>query len=513
MSHSKKGNLMKFSHTKIASLTWYMLISLHHTILNTTSERVELQDISTHIDNDISSPDTYRLLRAPRPGEITEKIVPNGAGTTIVFTERDFSVSGNLTVGGNLIVNGTIVGPLAAQSVKLLENPLNGTDAITLQAPALLPSSFALTFPPNTGLAGQLLTTDGFGTLSWTSSGAGGGDVLSTGNTVSATMLLGTLNGFDLNLISNGTARIVLASGGAITMTNNVTVSAGNFTLSNGNIALTDSTSSATGNITKAGIRFLHNYGTNNIFAGTSAGNFSLSGSDNTAMGSSTLASLTTGNRNTAFGSGAGSSITIGTDNTLIGYNAGSALTLGDYGNIFIGSGQTGTAGDVTTIRIGNVTGGTTTACYIDGIATATVGASSAVLINSAGKLGTIVSSRRYKNNIHDLDNISEQFMQLRPVSFTYKTDATLTPQYGLIAEEVAPLFPDLVVRNEQGAVETVQYHLLYAHFIKMIQEHHRSLAMCRDTIQQQQETLVILQHRIKTLETALKEAYIDIIS
>jgi hypothetical protein len=440
-------------------------------------------------------------------------MVPSAAGTTIFFNERDLAVPGNITVGGNLTVSGAIVGPLAAQSVELLENPANGTNAITLQAPSSFPSSFALTFPSNTGLTGQLLATDGFGNLGWTFAGSGGGDVLSTGNNVSTTMLLGTLNGYDLNLISNGTAGIVLASGGAITMKNNVTVSTGNVTLSSGNIALTNSTSSATGNITKAGIRFLHNYGTNNIFAGTNSGNFALSGSDNTALGASTLTNLTSGNRNTTLGSGAGSGFATGTDNTLIGYNAGSALTLGNSGNICIGSGQTGNAGDIFTTRIGNVTGGATTACYIDGIVTATVGASSAVLINSAGKLGTIVSSRRYKNNIQNLDDISEGFMQLRPVSFCYTKDNSQAPQYGLIAEEVEPIFPDLVAYNEEGAVETVQYHLLYAHFIKMIQEHHRALKQCTDTMHYQCETIMTLQNRITALEKALKNANIDIIT
>lgn len=503
----KKGKFMK---SKYYNHTCYILLILLHSYTMYADQK-ELQEISLFIVDESENNECNRN-RAPRPGEITEQIVPNSQGTTLISVNpKDFSVVGNLTVGGNLTVNGAIVGPLATRALRLLEDPSSGTDAITFQAPFSLPGDYTLTWPANAGLASQLLATDGFGNLSWTSAGAGSGDVLSTGNMVSATMLLGTLNGFDLNLISNGTARIVLASGGAITMTNNVTVSTGNVTLSSGNIALTNSTSSATGNITKGGTRFLHNFGTNNIFAGTSSGNFALSGSDNSALGSSTLASLTTGNRNTVIGSGAGLNFTTGTDNTLIGYNAGSALTVGNFGNIFIGSGQTGTAGDVTTIRIGNVTGGASTACYIDGIASATVGASSAVLINSSGKLGTLVSSRRYKDNIQDLESVTENFMLLRPVSFVYKNDATQTQQCGLIAEEVEPLFPELITHNQQGAAETVQYHLLYAHFIKMIQEQHVLLTACSTNIQQQNVLIEGLQNRILHLENTLQKMNIDI--
>lgn len=441
----------------------------------------------------------------------------NITGTTNINTTGNAVTS--LATGGSGILNlGNITGTtfftgnvtLQNQAQLKLQNPA-GTFTAALQAPALL-ANYILTLPTTAGTPNQALTTDGAGVLSWTSIASAATSFVDGGNSFAGLIAtLGTLNGLDLSIITNATERMLISAGGAITMNNSVTVTTGNVTLSSGNLALTNTTSSATGNITKAGIRFLHNAGgTNNIFAGTSSGNFSISGSDNAALGTSTLTALTTGNRNTALGSGAGSGFTTGTDNTLIGYNAGSALTLGDSGNIFIGSGQTGTAGDFTTIRIGNVTGGASTACYIDGIATATVGASSAVLINSAGKLGTIVSSRRYKHTIHDLDSCAANFMQLRPVSFIYKTDTTRTQQFGLIAEEVEQIFPELVAYNDQGTVETVQYHLLYAHIIKMIQEHHEALRECKDIIKHQGALIQKLHQKINTLQSAPKEPHID---
>jgi hypothetical protein len=91
--------------------------------------------------------------------------------------------------------------------------------------------------------------------------------------------------------------------------------------------------------------------------------------------------------------------------------------------------------------------------------------------MDSTGKLGTTTSSRRYKENIENIGEITHTFMQLRPVKFNYKNQNPENIHYGLIAEEVETLFPELVVHNKQGEVETVQYHHLYAFLIKMIQE------------------------------------------
>lgn len=109
--------------------------------------------------------------------------------------------------------------------------------------------------------------------------------------------------------------------------------------------------------------------------------------------------------------------------------------------------------------------------CYIDGIrgkTTATADAI-AVLIDSAGQLGTVSSSQRYKNNIMSMsDTIVDAVYRLNPVNFTYKSDETLRNQYGLIAEEVAEIIPDIVVYKD-GLPETIQYHLLPSMLIKVI--------------------------------------------
>ena len=104
-------------------------------------------------------------------------------------------------------------------------------------------------------------------------------------------------------------------------------------------------------------------------------------------------------------------------------------------------------------------------AAFIDGIFGQTSASGIAVFVNSSGKLGTTTSSRRYKEEIVDIAQESDVLMHLRPVAFVYKPeiDATRTPQYGLIAEEVAEVAPQLAVFDKDGRPETVRYHFVNA--------------------------------------------------
>src|SRR4029077_2909546 len=166
-------------------------------------------------------------------------------------------------------------------------------------------------------------------------------------------------------------------------------------------------------------------------------------GNDNTATGSSALRVNTTGFNNTAIGHRALDNNLTGSSNIALGYFAGTNLTTGDN-NIDIGN--RGVAVESNTIRIG--TEGTQTNAYIAGIYSTPVGRGLVVKVDSTGHLGTVGSSRRFKEQIKPMGNASEAILRLKPVTFHYKKeiDPERTPEFGLVAEEVEKVDPDLVV-------------------------------------------------------------------
>ena len=178
------------------------------------------------------------------------------------------------------------------------------------------------------------------------------------------------------------------------------------------------------------------NNGYGNTASGASALYRNTTGSYNTASGLSALYYNTTGEENTASGDNALRSNTTGSYNIALGFFAGSNLTTGSN-NIDIGN--TGVAGESNTIRIGRT--GTRAATYIAGIWGGNPGGGlSPVYVNSSGQLGAQASSRRFKKDIADMAAASEALLSLKPVTFHYKSDNTGTPQFGLIAEEVAKI-------------------------------------------------------------------------
>jgi hypothetical protein len=167
---------------------------------------------------------------------------------------------------------------------------------------------------------------------------------------------------------------------------------------------------------------------------------------DNTAGGFGALRANTSGARNIGLGRYAGSNLTTGSDNIEIG--------------------NSGVAGEGKTIRIG--TSGSQTRTFIAGIRGVTTGGNPLpVVVDSSGQLGTIQSSRRFKKDIADMGDLTDRLLELRPVVFHYKQEQSLPDgseaplEYGLIAEEVAEILPDLVVYDEEGKPFTVKYHLL----------------------------------------------------
>src|SRR4029453_5269848 len=177
-----------------------------------------------------------------------------------------------------------------------------------------------------------------------------------------------------------------------------------------------------------------------------------LSGIDNTASGVQALQNNTTGSRNTADGVHALFNNTTGSFNIGFGFNAGVNLTTGDR-NIDIGA--FGVAGEAGTIRIG--VQGTQTRAFVAGISGSPITGTS-VVVNINGRLGTVASSQRFKDDIKPMDKASEAILALKPVTFHYKeeVDPEGMPQFGLVAEQVEKVNPDLIARDADGKPYTV---------------------------------------------------------
>ena len=195
--------------------------------------------------------------------------------------------------------------------------------------------------------------------------------------------------------------------------------------------------------------------GANNTAFGYAALYSNTTGKGNAAQGVNSMYSNTTGIRNLGIGNNALFGNVSGSYNIALGFNAGENVTTGSD-NIEIGA--SGASGDNATIQIGSQ--GTQTSTTIAGIFGTTV-TGSAVYVTAAGQLGVLASSERYKTDVATMGSSTEKLDLLRPVTFKLKTDRQGTVQYGLIAEEVAKIYPELVIRNSKGLVEGVRYEEL----------------------------------------------------
>jgi len=236
--------------------------------------------------------------------------------------------------------------------------------------------------------------------------------------------------------------------------------------------------------------------GSNNTAAGVGSLNSNTTGSSNTAAGLSAMFSNTTGSNNAAFGADALAFTVSGNNNIAIGYQAALNLTGSNSNNIHIGS--QGVSTDNGVIRIGD--SANQSSLYAAGIRGITTGQSNAipVLIDSSGQLGTVSSSRRFKEDIHDMGDASSGLLQLRPVTFRYKqpyADGSTPLDYGLIAEEVAKIYPDLAVKGADGQIETVQYQKITPMLLNELQKEHA------ENIRRQQ-LIESLESRLAALES-----------
>jgi hypothetical protein len=285
------------------------------------------------------------------------------------------------------------------------------------------------------------------------------------------------------------------------------------------------------GALLKGGQRFLWD-GVGNTGVGLAALNSvtTSAAATNTAVGAGALQSLTSGGGNVAVGESALSSITSTVNNTAIGYaslngttgtqnlalGSGAGQNQSGSANIFVGNGAGANQTGSTNLYLGFITGQSRsenqtirigdnpnyyTRLFVAGVRAVTTGNSDAVpvMIDSLGQLGTMNSSRRYKEDIQDMGDASSRLMQLRPVTFRYKqpyAGGGKPIDYGLIAEEVEAVYPDVVAHSADGQVETVQYQKVNTMLLNEVQKQYREL-------ERQKSEIEALKARLSALERA----------
>jgi hypothetical protein len=293
------------------------------------------------------------------------------------------------------------------------------------------------------------------------------------------TGLYNTAIGFNA-LFSNTTGGFNTANGLQALVTNTT----GGFNTANGAVALNNNTT-----------------GNENTANGFEALSNNTTGSANTATGWSALLSNATGSANTAIGNTALFNNT-GSSNIAVGAGAGYNLTNGNY-NIDIGN--NGIAREANTIRIG--TQGTQTKTLIAGISVTTMPGGTGVFIDANGRLGVKPSSKRFKDEIKPMDNASEAILALKPVTFRYKKelDADRTPQFGLVAEEVEHVNPDLVIRDADGKVYSVRYEAVNAMLLNEFLKEHRKVQELEANAAQQQKQIEALTTGLQKVSAQLE--------
>ncbi|MEI6143614.1 MAG: tail fiber domain-containing protein, partial [Mariniphaga sp.] len=377
------------------------------------------------------------------------------------------NITGNSTIGGSLTING------------------NGT---------------SYSFPTTRGTSGQVLSTNGTGGTNWISTGSTSWNLTGNAGTTSGTNFIGTTDDKALIFKVNNQKAGEVSSGSNTSF---------------GYQTLTSTTSFGVGNAAVGYQALLNNTdGYNNTAYGYYPLLSNTTGTDNTAIGNRALYGNIDGYNNTAIGERALYSITSGYNNTAIGYGAGLAATGsnstssasvylgastkakadGASNEIVIGYNATGNGGNSTTI------GYNISSVYIAGIYGVTSTSGSAVYINSSGKLGTTTSSARFKKDIQDMGAVSDVLMKLRPVTFVYKdevADGDKSTQYGLIAEEVAKIEPNLVANDKDGNPFTVYYNRVNAMLLNEVQKQH-------STIENQGELIKQLQNEMTNVKKEL---------
>jgi hypothetical protein len=332
-------------------------------------------------------------------------------------------------------------------------------------------------------------------------------------------------------LFNNTTGHSNVATGDSALFSNRT----GRFNTANGDFALGSNSTGVFNTATGANALFSNTIGTDNVANGVSALFSNTTGSENTATGREALFTNTTGNHNTANGVGAlrnnrggaentamgGRALfmntsgnfntavgvnalfnTTGLNNVAIGHQAGINVTTGSN-NIDIGA--FGGSGDSQTIRIGRPDLQNST--FIAGIFGAPM-SGNVVVVNSSGKLGVVPSSARFKDNIEPMDKASEAILALEPVTFRYKgeIDSEHIRQFGLVAEEVQKVSPDLVVRDKEGKPYSVRYEAVNAMLLNEFLKEHRTVQELKSNAAKQEATIARQQKQIEVLTAGLQK-------
>ena len=309
----------------------------------------------------------------------------------------------------------------------------------------------------------------------------------------------------------------------------------GGFNTANGTFALFSNTTGEGNTATGGNALYSNTTGSSNTANGFTALDFNTTGSFNTAVGDEALQLNTTGNRNTAIGVQALFISSTANDNTAYGYQALSGNQFGGQ-NTAVGSGallnttgaentaiganalfsSTGngntalgdnagssvtTANNVIVIGAGVFGTNTDNSCFIGNIFSQSSPSGTAVFVNSDGKLGTTVSSRRFKDDIKPMAKTSEAILALKPVTFRYKKefDPTGIAQFGLVAEDVEKVNPDLVVRDKEGKPYSVRYDQVNAMLLNEFLKEHRK-------IEEQEARITQLTKDVETLVAHAKQ-------
>ncbi len=246
----------------------------------------------------------------------------------------------------------------------------------------------------------------------------------------------------------------------------------GDVNTANGAFALFSNTGGAGNTATGVWALFSNSTG----FFNTAVGSYALrdnTGDANTAVGFSALPNNTTGVGNTAVGDSALDSNTTGSGNTALGADAGVGVSIAN-----------------SVICIGTAGADVDNSCFVGHIRDVQTANADAipVLIDSVGQLGTASSSAKFKKEIQPMGTASEAILVLKPVTFHYKSDKTNTPQFGLIAEEVAQTNPDLVVRDKNGDIYTVRYDAVSAMLLNEFLKEHRRVEELKSAMAQQRK-------------------------
>ena len=276
----------------------------------------------------------------------------------------------------------------------------------------------------------------------------------------------GSNTAFGAEALETNTVGVSNTATGAGALANNIT---GNGNTANGGGALISSTTASY-----------------SVAVGYEALFLNITGIDNTAIGSNALLNAT-GSSNIGIGFGAGSNLMTGTNNLYVG--------------------NKGVASESNAIRIGTKAR-TQTNTYIAGISGVTVAGGVGVIVDTNGHLGTIVSAARFKDRIQPMDKASEVILALEPVMFCYKKelDPQAIPQFGLVAEDVAMIDPDLVARDEEGKPYTVRYEAVNAMLLNEFLKQHRKVEEQASKNEKQELRLTEQQKQIDALQATLRE-------